>query len=62
MKEIVIIGGSDTGISTALRIREINKDIKPLIISDNHFPNYSICGIPFYRNCQKNRYFCHCYS
>ncbi|MGM0603698.1 MAG: FAD-dependent oxidoreductase [Bacillota bacterium] len=47
-KEVVIIGGSDLGISTALRIRELNKKIKPLIITNNKFPNFSICGIPFY--------------
>ncbi|RCW44402.1 MULTISPECIES: FAD-dependent oxidoreductase [unclassified Halanaerobium] len=47
-KEVVIIGGSDLGISTALRIRELNKNIKPLVITNNNFPNFSICGIPFY--------------
>lgn len=48
MKKVVIIGGSDVGISAALRIRELDKDIRPLVIANNAFPNYSICGIPFY--------------
>ncbi len=48
MKKVVIIGGSDVGISAALRIRELDKSIRPLVIANNNFPNYSICGIPFY--------------
>ena len=47
-KEVVIIGGSDVGISAALRIRELDQSIRPLIIADNNFPNFSICGIPFF--------------
>ncbi len=46
--KIVIIGGSDAGISAALRIRELDKTIEPLIITSDEFPNFSICGIPFY--------------
>ena len=46
--KVLIIGGSDTGISTALRIRELDENIKPLVIADNNYPNFSICGIPFY--------------
>lgn len=48
MNKIVIIGGSDVGISAALRIRELDKNTEVTIISNNRFPNYSICGIPFY--------------
>jgi NADPH-dependent 2,4-dienoyl-CoA reductase/sulfur reductase-like enzyme len=48
MKKIVIIGGSDVGISAALRIRELDTNTKVSIITNNRFPNYSICGIPFY--------------
>jgi NADPH-dependent 2,4-dienoyl-CoA reductase/sulfur reductase-like enzyme len=47
-KNVVIIGGSDVGISAALRIREIDDNIRPLIIANNNFPNFSICGIPFF--------------
>lgn len=47
-REIVIIGASDVGISAALRIRELDQSIKPLVIADNNFPNFSICGIPFF--------------
>lgn len=45
---IIIIGGSDAGISAALRIRELDKSIEPLIITSDNYPNFSICGIPFY--------------
>lgn len=48
MRKVVIIGGSDVGISSALRIKELDKDARVTIISNNRFPNYSICGIPFY--------------
>ena len=48
MKRIIIAGGSDVGISAALRVRELDSSIRPLIITDNSFPNFSICGIPFY--------------
>jgi NADPH-dependent 2,4-dienoyl-CoA reductase/sulfur reductase-like enzyme len=48
MKKTVIIGGSDVGIIAGLRIRELDKDSDVTIISKNNFPNFSICGIPFY--------------
>lgn len=48
MKKILIIGGSDVGISAALRIKELDGAAGVTIVSDNNFPNYSICGIPFY--------------
>jgi NADPH-dependent 2,4-dienoyl-CoA reductase/sulfur reductase-like enzyme len=48
MSNIVIIGGSDAGISAALRIRELNPEIIPTMIVDDSFPNFSICGLPYY--------------
>lgn len=55
-KDVVIIGASDVGIITALRIRELNQNIKPLVIADNNFPNFSICGIPFFIGNEVNNY------
>jgi len=46
--KIVIIGGSDAGISAALRIRELDESIEPLIVTSDNYPNFSICGIPFF--------------
>lgn len=44
----LIIGGSDAGISAALRLKElVPTDQVTLLVADD-YPNYSICGIPFY--------------
>jgi NADPH-dependent 2,4-dienoyl-CoA reductase/sulfur reductase-like enzyme len=48
MKNIVIIGGSDAGISAALRIRELAPEIRPKMIVADNYPNFSICGLPYY--------------
>ena len=45
--EMLIIGGSDAGISAALRARELNGTIKITMILADEFPNLSICGIPY---------------
>ena len=43
-----IIGGSDTGISAALRIREFSPDTEVTVMLADDDPNFSICGLPFY--------------
>lgn len=48
MAQLLIIGGSDAGISAALRAREVDPRVSVLVIVADSFPNYSICGIPFY--------------
>ena len=48
MKKLVIIGGSDAGISAALRAREIDPGLKPTMVVADEFPNFSICGLPYY--------------
>ena len=48
MKNILIIDGSDAGISAALRIRELNPEIKPAMLVAGRYPNFSICGLPYY--------------
>ncbi len=45
---LVIIGGSDAGISAALRAREIDPSVEPTLVVADSFPNFSICGLPFY--------------
>ena len=45
--DLLIIGGSDAGISAALRARELNQDINITMILADEFPNLSICGIPY---------------
>lgn len=48
MSNILIIGGSDAGISAALRIRELASDNQITVMLADEFPNFSICGLPFY--------------
>jgi len=48
MKNLIIIGGSDAGISAALRARELKPEIVPTIVVADNFPNFSICGLPYY--------------
>lgn len=45
---LLIIGGSDAGISAALRAKEIDRDAEVTVVVADSFPNYSICGLPFY--------------
>ncbi len=45
---LVIIGGSDAGISAGLRARELDPTCEVTLVVADRFPNYSICGIPFY--------------
>jgi len=48
MRRLVILGGSDAGISAALRARELDENAAVTVIVEDAFPNYSICGLPFY--------------
>jgi NADPH-dependent 2,4-dienoyl-CoA reductase/sulfur reductase-like enzyme len=46
--KILIVGGSDAGLSAALRIQELDSSITPTMVLADEYPNFSICGIPFY--------------
>ena len=48
MNPILIIGGSDAGISAALRIKEIDPKAAVTVMAADAYPNFSICGLPFY--------------
>ncbi len=48
MHPYLIIGGSDAGISAALRIKELEPEANVQMLLADDYPNYSICGIPFY--------------
>jgi NADPH-dependent 2,4-dienoyl-CoA reductase/sulfur reductase-like enzyme len=48
MAKLLVIGGSDAGISAALRARELNPDTQVTVVVADSFPNFSICGLPFY--------------
>ena len=45
---LLIIGGSDAGIAAALRAREVNPEAQVTVVVADAYPNYSICGLPFY--------------
>jgi NADPH-dependent 2,4-dienoyl-CoA reductase/sulfur reductase-like enzyme len=45
---MVAIGGSDAGISAALRARETDPDAEVTVVVADAYPNFSICGIPYY--------------
>ena len=44
----VAIGGSDAGISAALRARELDPSAHFIVVVADAYPNFSICGIPYY--------------
>jgi NADPH-dependent 2,4-dienoyl-CoA reductase/sulfur reductase-like enzyme len=45
---LVAIGGSDAGISAALRARELDPAAEATVVVADSYPNFSICGIPYY--------------
>ncbi len=45
---LLIVGGSDAGISAGLRARELAPEIRPTLVVADDYPNFSICGIPFW--------------
>jgi NADPH-dependent 2,4-dienoyl-CoA reductase/sulfur reductase-like enzyme len=45
---LVAVGGSDAGISAALRARELDPTSDVTVVVADTYPNFSICGIPYY--------------
>jgi|SRR5215469_16330250 len=45
---LVMIGGSDAGISAALRARDLDPSADVTVVVADAYPNFSICGIPYY--------------
>jgi NADPH-dependent 2,4-dienoyl-CoA reductase/sulfur reductase-like enzyme/glycerol uptake facilitator-like aquaporin len=45
---IVAVGGSDAGISAALRAQEVDPGAEVTVVVADAYPNFSICGIPYY--------------
>ncbi len=48
MTRLVIVGGSDAGISAGLRARELDPTVEPPLMVADRYPNFSICGIPYH--------------
>jgi NADPH-dependent 2,4-dienoyl-CoA reductase/sulfur reductase-like enzyme len=45
---LIAVGGSDAGISAALRARELDPSAEVTVMLADAYPNFSICGIPYY--------------
>ncbi len=48
INRLVVIGGSDAGISASLRAKELSPNTAVTLIMADRYPNFSICGLPFY--------------
>jgi len=48
MQHILIIGGSDAGVSAALRVKELAAQTAVSVIVADSYPGFSICGLPFF--------------
>ena len=46
-RHIIAVGGSDAGISAALRARELDPATAVTVVVADAYPNFSICGITF---------------
>ncbi|MDX6419072.1 MAG: hypothetical protein QOG28_3692 [Trebonia sp.] len=45
---MIAVGGSDAGISAALRAREADPGAEVTVVVADAYPNFSICGIPYH--------------
>ena len=48
MSHLLVIGGSDERISASLRARELDPSTEVTMVVADAYPNFSICGIPFF--------------
>ncbi len=48
MRQLLIIGGSDAGISAAQQAKELAPATEVTIVVADRYPNFSICGLPLY--------------
>jgi NADPH-dependent 2,4-dienoyl-CoA reductase/sulfur reductase-like enzyme len=45
---LLVIGGSDAGIEAGRRARELDPTVEVTLLVADAFPNFSICGLPYY--------------
>jgi NADPH-dependent 2,4-dienoyl-CoA reductase/sulfur reductase-like enzyme len=45
---LLVVGGSDAGIEAARRARELDPSIEATVVVADAYPNFSICGLPYY--------------
>lgn len=46
-ENLLIIGGSDAGISAALKAKELKPELQIKVLLADEYPNLSICGLPY---------------
>ena len=45
---LLVIGGSDAGVSAGLRARELDPSVEVSLLVADAYPYFSICGLPYY--------------
>ena len=55
-KHLIAVGGSDAGIAAALRARALDPGWDVTVVVADAFPNFSICGIPYYLSGEVGRW------
>ena len=45
---LLVVGGSDAGISPALRAHELDPGVEVTLLVADDYPNFSICGLPYF--------------
>jgi NADPH-dependent 2,4-dienoyl-CoA reductase/sulfur reductase-like enzyme len=45
---LLVVGGSDAGISAGLRARELDPSVEVSLVVADAYPNFSICGLPYF--------------
>ncbi len=48
MTTLVVVGGSDAGVSAALAAREVDPRAQIAMVLADAYPNFSVCGLPFF--------------
>lgn len=46
--QLIIVGASDAGIAAGLRAREVDPWLEVTIFAADAYPNFSICGLPYW--------------
>ncbi|ATO54781.1 MULTISPECIES: FAD-dependent oxidoreductase [Lactobacillaceae] len=46
-EKLLIIGGSDAGVSAALKAKELKPELEVQVLLADEYPNLSICGLPY---------------
>jgi NADPH-dependent 2,4-dienoyl-CoA reductase/sulfur reductase-like enzyme len=45
---LLVVGGSDAGVSAGLRAHELDPGVEVTLLLADDYPNFSICGLPYY--------------